>query len=187
MDSVEIIQQNRRGPGRLASRSIALAMGLALVSIFIVAILVILVARSLTGRGAVEDVVVFFLLPPTAVLFLLVAAFELSAALPRRLLIGAGGIHIHFSPWSLRPRRHLHRVPGQKAEILKLRQSNYATYPSGRVSHAPIRSSRLVIRYGRRWFGPVDDDQIEALVVAINDALVRTAPCDHRARFNSSA
>lgn len=187
MDSVEIIQQNRRGPGRLASRSIALAMGLALVSIFIVAILVILVARSLTGRGAVEDVVVFFLLPPAAVLFLLVAAFELSAALPRRLLIGASGIHIHFSPWSLRPRRHLHRVPGQKAEILKLRQSNYPTYPSGRVSHAPVRSGRLVIRYGRRWFGPVDDDQIEALVAAINDALVRTAPCDHRARFNSSA
>lgn len=134
MDSVEIIQQNRRGPGRSASRSVALAMGLALVSIFIVAVLIILISRSLTGRGAAEDVVGFFLLPPVALLFLVIAAFELSAVLPRRLRIGADGIHIHFSPWSLRPAKRFPRMPGQWAEVFKLRQSNYATIRRG-ASH----------------------------------------------------
>ncbi|WEK03415.1 MAG: hypothetical protein P0Y65_14590 [Candidatus Devosia phytovorans] len=176
--SVEIVQQNRRGPGRMASRSLGLSVGLGIVAIFIVVILVILITRSLTGLGAREDIVGFVLLPPFATVFLVVAIFELSMVLPRRLRIDASGIHVRFSPWTLRPAKHLPRRTGQQAEAWKQRQSNYATYPSGHTSHAPFVSTRFVIRYGRRLFGPVDEDQAQCLAEAINAALERTAPMD---------
>lgn len=177
-DSVEIVQQNRRGPGRVASRALGMAVGTGVAAVFLLAILALLIQRSLTGEGAPEDIVGFFLIPPSALAFLIVASFELSVVLPRRLRIDAGGIHIRFSPWPLPRAKHLLRRPGQRAQAWKQRQSNYATYASGHVSHAAIISNRFAIRYGTGWFGPVDDDQAAPLADAINAALERTAPAD---------
>ncbi|MCX9000029.1 hypothetical protein NOF55_23290 [Rhizobiaceae bacterium BDR2-2] len=97
-DSVEIVQQNRRGPGRIASRALGLAVGMGLGAAFLLAILAVLIQRSLTYEGAPEDIVGLLLFPPVVLVFLIVAAFELSTVLPRRLRIDADGIHIRFFP-----------------------------------------------------------------------------------------
>lgn len=175
-DTVEIVQQNRRGHGQIASRALRLAVGMGAAAAFLLMISTVLVQRSMMGEGAPEDIVGFLLIPPSALVFLIVVAFELSIVLPRRLRIDADGIHIRFYPWPLPRPKYLLRWPGQQAQVRKQRQVNYSTYPSGRVSAAPIVSHRFAIRYGAGWFGPVDEDQVALLADAINAALERTAP-----------
>lgn len=160
----------------MASKALGLALGLGAVVVFMMAILAFLTKRLLTGEGATEDVLVISFLAPASIVCMFFTAFELSVVLPRRLCIDAFGIHIRFSPWSLRRSKVLPRQLGRLAQVLKKRHSNYATYASGQISHAKITSDRFFIRYGTGYFGPVDEDQARSLADTINDALARTAP-----------
>lgn len=43
-EPVEIVQQNRRGPGRLATRALSLAVGLSLIAVVLLGIFTLIVA-----------------------------------------------------------------------------------------------------------------------------------------------
>lgn len=177
-DQIEIVQQNLQGEGRIASRALRLVVGLAFIVALILVIVSILFQRWLTGVGETEEIVGIFFLLPAALVLLVATAAEFSLVLPRRLLISANGIDIHFSPWSLRPSRHLPGLPGLRARVSMQRHRNYATYASGQISHAPIISNRAYIGYGMGRFGPVDEDQAQSLADQINAALEKIEPKD---------
>ncbi len=109
-------------------------------------------------------------------MLLAAAISELSVALSRRIEINGAGIHLRYSTWPLPRPKFLPRIEGQRARVQKLRLRNSVTYASGRVSHAPIRKDRFMVKYGTGWIGPFDEDQVEKLADSINIALEETAP-----------
>lgn len=177
--SVEITQQNINGPGRIASRALGLAAWVMVIVLFVLAISVALIQRWISGDGAPEEIIAtFLLLLPLALVLTVLAMIELAIALPRRLSIDKNGILVRFSTWPLPRPTFLGRHSGEQARAVRRRHKNYATYPSGQTSYAPIVSEQTMIQYGTGWFGPVDADQAESLVAAINAALVRTEPVE---------
>lgn len=172
-DGTEIIQRPHIAAGTIGRRALLLAVGLLVVCVFLVVIGILLfVQLRADAIAAAEFWVAMLVMAAGLVVFAVMALWELSSALPRRITVSPAAVAVRFAT-PLPPAFAIARNGGRelKAEMQFRVHHNYAQTRRDAGGYTTIKSRKPYVRCGSRWIGPMDAEDAEALAEAMNAAL----------------